>query len=124
MSKKSFSISEDFLTPSVSEEKQTPIKITGGGKRVTEQKVTIVRKEPEPTEPVQIEIVRADPDTTGESFTPPEGYKLVPTESKTARLQLLITPTTKEQLKRRSEAEGRSVNDICNQAIADYLSRQ
>ena len=76
------------------------------------------------TEPVQYKIVREEPESTEKRYAPPEGYKLVPTESKTARLQLLITPTTKEQLKRRSKAEGRSINDICNQAITDYLSQR
>lgn len=101
MSKKSFSVSKDFLTPSVSEEKHTPVRNTGEKKRPSHKE-----------------------ESTEGKYAPPEGYKLVPTESKTARLQLLITPTTKEQLKRRSEAEGRSVNDICNQAITDYLSRR
>lgn len=106
MSKKSFKASEAFMT----DPEPHPIKIVETGKPVPKQ--------------IDVAIIREETESTGERFTPPEGYKLVPTESKTARLQLLITPTTKDQLKRRSEAEGRSVNDICNQAIADYLSQR
>ena len=101
MSKKSFSVSGDFLTPSEPEEKQTPVRNTGEKKRSSHKE-----------------------ESTEKKYAPPEGYKLVPTESRTVRLQLLITQTIKEQLKSRSKAEGRSINDICNWAITDYLSRR
>ena len=61
-----------------------------------------------------------EPETTEEEFGIPRGYKLVK-EPKTARLQLLITPRTKEELKKRAAEEGRSVNEVCNTAIAEYL---
>lgn len=46
----------------------------------------------------------------------PKGYKVV-RESRTERLQLLITPTLKESLKEYSKARGISVNEIANQLL-------
>lgn len=46
----------------------------------------------------------------------PKGYKVV-RESRTERLQLLITPTLKESLKEYSKAQGTSVNEIANQLL-------
>ena len=69
-----------------------------------------------------IKAIAEEPETTEEAFGIPEGYKLVPIETKSERLQLLITPSTKKLLQKRAETEGKSVNQICNDAIADYLT--
>lgn len=46
------------------------------------------------------------------------------TENKTARLELLLKPSTKAGLKAAAKAEGRSVNDIVNRICEDYLNRR
>ena len=64
----------------------------------------------------------AGTETTGgelNSATVPKGYMIVP-EPKTARIQLLVSPTMKEDLKRIALREGRSVNDLCNHALTEY----
>lgn len=83
MSRKSFTVSEDFLTAPEPESKET----TG-------------EKEP--------------------GLFVPEGYKLVQ-ESKTARIQLLITPTMKANVKRVAEAKGVSVNQLYEDVMMEYL---
>ena len=83
MSRKSFTVSEDFLTA----------------------------PEPEAQE------------TTGEKkpgLFVPEGYKLVP-ESKTARVQLLLTPTMKANVKRVAEEKGISINQLYEDVMMEYL---
>lgn len=57
-----------------------------------------------------------------ESFTVPEGYKLVK-ESKSKRLQLLVTPTTAANLKTAAAVEGISLNELCNRIFEEYLKR-
>lgn len=49
----------------------------------------------------------------------PMEYKPRP-EAKTARLQVLLTPSLKETLKRISNAEGKSVNELVNLALKQY----
>lgn len=53
----------------------------------------------------------------------PKGYKLVK-EPKSARLQLLVRPLTKEGIKRAAEAQGLSMNDLINQILDEYIERQ
>lgn len=43
------------------------------------------------------------------------------TENKTARLELLLRPSTKEGLKAAAKAEGRTVNDLVNRVLEAYL---
>ena len=62
-----------------------------------------------------------EPATTQEGFTVPKGYKLVQ-ESKTARTQILLRPTTKEALKAEADAQGISLNELVNKIIDNYLS--
>lgn len=50
----------------------------------------------------------------------PKGYVLV-RESKSARMQLLVRPTTKEALRRAAGAQGLSVNDLVNQILDNYI---
>lgn len=69
-------------------------------------------------------------DTTGEKteqINIPEGYKLVPadweqkpTETRSKRLQLLITPSLHEKLQDISRAEQISINEIANRAFTAY----
>lgn len=59
-------------------------------------------------------------ETTTEGFKVPQGFKLV-RESKSARLQLLVTPTVSADLKRAAAAEGISLNELCNRIFEKYL---
>lgn len=65
----------------------------------------------EPAEPIS---------TTPEGYTVPQGYKLV-RESKSARLQLLVTPAVSADLKSAAAAEGISLNELCNRIFEGYL---
>ena len=80
---------------------------------------------PEKTEPelVKVKIKRVDSESTEreEAGGIPEGYKLVSTETKSKRLQLLITPSLHEKLKDLSKAEGLSINEIANRAFEAYI---
>ncbi len=58
-----------------------------------------------------------------EPLTAPEGYVLV-REGKSARMQLLIRPTTKQKLKALADAKGVSVNDLANTIFDEYIERQ
>jgi hypothetical protein len=53
----------------------------------------------------------------------PKGYmyKKVPTETRTARTQLLFTPTFKKRLKKRAKKEGVSVNALIETVLNDYM---
>ena len=86
-------------------------------------KVKIKRVNTEPQEPKEIKIVRVDPEPTEgrEAGGIPEGYKLVSTETKSKRLQLLITPSLHEKLKDLSKAESLSINEIANRAFEAYI---
>ena len=53
----------------------------------------------------------------------PAGFKLVK-ESKTARAQLLIRPTTKEALQQIAEEEGTSFNNLINDILDDYVEER
>ena len=55
-----------------------------------------------------------------EQGTIPEGYELRP-ERKTKRLQLLLTNTTLEKLKKKAAAEGKSVNELANEIFTEHL---
>ena len=50
----------------------------------------------------------------------PEGYRLVK-ETKSARLQLLIRPTTKAGLKDAAAEKGISLNNLVNEIFERYL---
>ena len=53
----------------------------------------------------------------------PEGYKIVE-ESKTRRLQALITPTTHRKLKRIADRREISVNEALNIALKEFIERE
>lgn len=53
----------------------------------------------------------------------PEGYKLVPIEKKTQRVQLVLRPSLVQRAKDYAKYEGLSFNELCNMAIEDYLNR-
>lgn len=99
MPSKSFRTSSSFF--SQEEQKPTRTKLPKGMKPVN--------TDPEPTE----ERASA-PDI-------PEGFKLVPTETKSKRLQLLITPSLHRKLQDLAKAENTSVNELANRAIENYL---
>ena len=71
-----------------------------------------------PQELDPVEMTAADP----ESFTVPEGYRLI-RESKSKRLQLLVTPTIAANLKAAAAIEGISLNELCNRIFEDYLRK-
>ena len=60
------------------------------------------------------------PQAAQEGIIIPKGYKLV-RENKSARLQLLIRPSTKEALKEEAAALGISVNDLANNIFEEHL---
>lgn len=53
----------------------------------------------------------------------PEGYKLVPIEKKSQRVQLVLRPSLVQRAKEYAKYEGLSFNELCNMAIEDYLNR-
>ena len=54
----------------------------------------------------------------------PKGYKLVK-ENKSERMQLLIRPTLKEDIKKEAAAQGGiSMNDLINNILEEYLERK
>lgn len=55
-----------------------------------------------------------------EPFKIPAGYRLV-RESKSQRLQLLVTPTVAAELRAAAEKEGWSLNELCNRIFEAYL---
>ena len=59
---------------------------------------------------------------TPEGYIVPAGYKLV-RETKSARLQLLVTPTISANLKSAAAVEGISINELCNRIFEEYLNR-
>lgn len=61
--------------------------------------------------------------TPAQDFQVPKGYRLEK-ELKSERLQLLVRPTTKEEIKKAAKAQGISVNDLINNLLDDYVERQ
>lgn len=59
---------------------------------------------------------------SGEGINVPKGYKIVP-ETKSARMQLLIKPSTKEELRIAAAKQCTSVNELTNKIIEEYLER-
>lgn len=59
---------------------------------------------------------------SGEVINVPKGYKIVP-ETKSARMQLLIKPSTKEELRIAAAKQCTSVNELTNKIIEEYLER-
>lgn len=61
-----------------------------------------------------------------ETYKAPEtvkkGYQIIP-EYKTARMQLLLKPSTKKDLKILAANEGISLNELCNKILEDYIER-
>ncbi len=49
-----------------------------------------------------------------------EGWLLTP-PTKSERMQLLIRPSIKASLKEAAEADGISVNELCNRIFQDYI---
>ena len=58
-----------------------------------------------------------------ENFTVPAGYRLI-RESKSKRLQLLVTPTTAANLKTAAAVQGISLNELCNRIFEEYLKEE
>lgn len=86
-------------------------------------------------DPAELFISAADPeqkkpkratkkkDEAPEGYDVPKGYRLAK-ELKSERLQLLVRPTTKEELKKAAQAQGISVNDLINNLLDEYVERQ
>ena len=53
-------------------------------------------------------------------FVAPKGYQLVP-EYRSARMQLLVQPATKEAIVNEAKAQGISTNELVNQIFAEWL---
>lgn len=53
----------------------------------------------------------------------PRGYKLVK-ETKSERMQLLVTPTVKEEIKIIAVKDGVSMNDLANRIFEEYLKKR
>ena len=60
--------------------------------------------------------------TDPEAVNIPEGYRLV-RESKSKRLQLLVTPTIAENLKAIALLRKCSVNELCNRIFDEYMRK-
>ena len=50
----------------------------------------------------------------------PKGYRLV-RESKNQRTQILLRPTTKQTLRDMAEEQGKSLNELINSILEDYI---
>lgn len=78
----------------------------------------------EKPKPERKKNVSANPEPTEERGSAPdipEGYKLVPTETKSKRLQLLITPSLHRKLQDLAKAENISVNEAASRAFDYYI---
>lgn len=53
----------------------------------------------------------------------PKGYKLTK-ETKSERMQLLVRPTLKAELKAEAAAQGLSMNDLVNNIFEEYLKER
>ncbi len=62
-------------------------------------------------------------DPRQEGFTIPKGYRLEK-EHKSARMQLLVRPATKEAIKDLADEQGLSMNDLINEILEEYLERK
>lgn len=56
-------------------------------------------------------VTETEPDANAQI---PQGYKLVPSETRSKRVQVLMRPSLYKQLKARAKREKRSVNDLIN----------
>ena len=63
------------------------------------------------------------PQTAQEGFSIPKGYKLVK-ESKSERMQLLVSKTLKDAIKQEAKAQGLSMNELANAIFEEYLERK
>ena len=68
-------------------------------------------------EPVSVPVP-----VTDEGGSVPRGYRLVP-DKRSERLQLLVSPSTKADLKELAQQEGVSVNDLVNRIMLEYIER-
>lgn len=56
-------------------------------------------------------------------LTIPKGYRLAP-EYKSARIQLLVKPATKDTIQKTAAAQGLSMNELINRILDEYAERQ
>lgn len=75
-------------------------------------------------EPVEKKQTKKKPATAPEKA--PEGYKpnYLYIETKSKRLQLLVQPSLLEKLKKKADAEGRSVNDLVHTILEEALRKE
>ena len=115
-------------------EKQEPkyvnVEIIKEEKEPKQMNVEITKEEQEPK---QLNVQISDEEPKKEEGTPrkKKGYrtvyvdgKPVEIESKSKRLQLLITPTLHTKAKKQAKAEGLSLNELFNKALAEYLEEK
>lgn len=57
-----------------------------------------------------------------ESIELPEGYRII-REQKSARMQLLVRPTTKAGIKRIAAAQGLSINELAGNIFDEFIER-
>ena len=53
----------------------------------------------------------------------PAGYKLVPVEKKTQRVQLVLRPSLVQKAKEHAKASGMSFNELCSKVLEEYLNK-
>lgn len=80
-----------------------------------------------PAEPAEHEEPKTEPaePLPAKRETPPPGFKYNPllVETRSRRLQLLITQSLAAKLKDKATEEGRSVNDLVNEILANALEK-
>lgn len=76
-------------------------------------------------EPIEQTPPAAAPEpATAETFRVPDGMKLVPVRTKSARMQLLVYPDTRDKLTAYAKSHGTSVNAIANQLFEEFIERE
>ena len=57
-----------------------------------------------------------------DGYNVPRGYKLTK-EPRSARIQLLVRPSTRELIKADADKAGKSINEFVNDILEDYLRK-
>lgn len=108
MTKKDFKSPANFFITEPEEENEKATEKKTAPKRATKQKPA-AKKTKE-----KIDIKDA---------VVPDGYRLVK-EVKSERMQLLVRPTLKKELKKAAKAKKVSTNDLVNQIFEEYLAKE
>lgn len=74
---------------------------------------------------IRTETPKSKPKQKKESkidFEVPKGYELKK-QSKSESMHLLVRPLTRETLQNKAEIEGKSLNQVVNEILEDYIER-